>query len=190
MYILFVPYDPPHAPSRSDRVYAYLAARRKNGTFAMGVRQAFSDEGQGGAFAQRKDCLHAVIRYITGEHILRMLRRKADADKAGPSVYIPPFPVSRYEKEGALYHFLPIEQLPNVRRNGLRSPDGHVFLTDDPAFLIRAGYPKWKAVRLKRDITYCILEIDTLRLRSSRSVWQLDRAHEQWTDFVPPECIR
>ena len=96
-----------------------------------------------------------------------------------------------YRASAVLYHITDENNLDNIRERGLLSGvysgQKHVFLTDDLKGM--HSFLNWKTICAGRDVTYCVMEIDAVRLARERPLWYY-RLNEIVTQRVEPQFIR
>ena len=64
-----------------------------------------------------------------------------------------------------------------------------IIITGNYDFIINDNFLNWKASRLKEDTDFCILKIDTQRLRKKQKLYLTNLKHEIVTDSIDPEFI-
>lgn len=95
----------------------------------------------------------------------------------------------KYNSEKPLYHFTDIKNIENIKKHGIISDKGYVFLTDDVEFFKKSGYLEWKTFREKRDIEFCILSIDMKNLSKTHTVYKINRIHEFVVKKIEPQYV-
>ena len=91
-----------------------------------------------------------------------------------------------YEGDANLYHWTAAENIESIRKNGLVCGKGVVYITDDPEYIARSGYFKWKQLHHKLD--FVLVEIDVKAL--NHKIFYSHKKHELIVDKVPAECIK
>ncbi|MBQ7646418.1 MAG: hypothetical protein IJS94_04030 [Clostridia bacterium] len=74
-----------------------------------------------------------------------------------------------YTPYGFLYHITPVENISSIKRNGLVSEEGKVYLSGDVDYFRWFAYQK--ANELKRDVKFCILKIDAVSLSKAQKLY-------------------
>ncbi len=98
--------------------------------------------------------------------------------------------LSKADPPDKLYHFLPIEYLEAVRTQGLKTPIGLIYLTDNVQHIIDDGYLQYKANMRGKDTEFCILEINAAQLKNEAIIYFSHREHEYIVKSVDKKFIK
>ena len=91
-----------------------------------------------------------------------------------------------YTPEKALFHLTPVKNLKSIKKNGIVSDTGKVYLTYDIDFLY--DYALQKTAELGRDVKYCLLKVDAKRLCESQKIYY-KYINVFYTDNIAPGYI-
>ena len=155
----------------SDIIHEFIACRMKNGLWVKNIKKDFSDKNF-------KYLFLGLFRFIIGNKASSFLFPKSVVD-------IP----EEYTGSDYLYHITPIKLLDKIKSEGLTVQRKWIYLTDNYDFIINDKFLNWKASRLKEDTDFCILKIDTQRLRKKQKLYLTNLKHEIVTDSIDPEFI-
>ncbi len=123
--------------------------------------------------------MNDIFKFAVGERIVLSFCPQTGVERLGI-----------YSKGDTLYHFTPKKNIESIRRQGILSPKGTVFLTDDINHLYDTGFLGWKAGKFGIDVSeFTALKIDAAALRRRRKIYNVNNEHEFVTEKVEPEYI-
>ena len=123
--------------------------------------------------------LYFILFYIAGGSFSTFLFPKMKVEITG-----------EYKNDGVLFHLAPVESLEKIRQTGLVSKRNYIYLTDDVDFFSKDDeYVNWKSAELKKNTEFCVLKIDSSKLRQRHKIYSINKEHEFVTEKVEPEFI-